>query len=264
MDENVPPLSAEESNSVDDPQTRPLLTVLLAIVVGLAYLAVQILVVIGLLVLELTRNPNLDIDAWADQAVSNGTILSIATSLAALITVPLMIGFTALLVRRQQRSAPIRQFLLLRWPGAKSLAIWLSAVSIYVFAADWFMLLSGHDMTAEFMIEAYRTADSVALLWVALLVAAPVTEELFFRGFLFRGLMSTRLRWWGAAIITSLAWTLIHVQYNWQTMLVIFLGGLLLAAARQSSQSVVTCILMHTVWNFVAMFQTMLIVGRGA
>ncbi|MEX0610864.1 MAG: CPBP family intramembrane glutamic endopeptidase [Pirellulales bacterium] len=262
MDENVETAPAEEANAIGDASERPVLTVLLAVVVGVAYVVVQAAVVLGLLVLELARDPGLDVDAWADQAESNGTVLAVATCLASLVTVPLIIGLVALLVRRQQRPAPIREFLWLHWPGAKSLALWIAAVIGYVFAADWFTALLGHEMTSDYLIEAYLSAGSVSLLWAALVIAAPLSEELLFRGFLFRGLMSTRLGRVGAAIITSLAWALIHIPYDWHVIAVIFVGGLLLAAARQSTQSVVTCILMHSAWNFLAMIQTVLLVGR--
>jgi membrane protease YdiL (CAAX protease family) len=261
MDENVGTAPAAEDNRPGTSPGRPVLIVMMAVLVGIAYVVVQTAVVVLFLLLDLARNPRLDVDAWADQAASNGTILAAATCLASLVSIPLLMGLVTLYVRRQQRPASVREFLWLQWPGAKSLAIWITATVGYVFAADWLTSQLGDEVTADFMIEAYRSAGSVALLWVALVIAAPLNEELLFRGLLFRGLMSTRWGWVGAAIITSLAWALIHIQYDWYAIGLIFVGGLLLAAARQLSQSVVTCILMHSAWNFISTIQTVRMVG---
>jgi len=39
-------------------------------------------------------------------------------------------------------------------------------------------------------------------------------EELFFRGFLFRGLSSSFMGPVGAVLVTSALWALIHTQYD--------------------------------------------------
>jgi membrane protease YdiL (CAAX protease family) len=83
-------------------------------------------------------------------------------------------------------------------------------------------------------------------------IAAPVTEELLFRGLLFGGLAPSALGAFGAAIVTSLVWAAIHIQYDLFDMGTIFLAGLLLAAARHSTQSVILCIILHSAMNFVA------------
>lgn len=93
-------------------------------------------------------------------------------------------------------------------------------------------------------------ANSV-LIFIAVSVAAPLFEEFFFRGFLFSGIASSRLGRVGAAIITSLAWSLIHMQYEIVWIGIIFCIGLLFSLARIKSDSIYTVIAMHSLNNLL-------------
>ena len=78
------------------------------------------------------------------------------------------------------------------------------------------------------MFNVYQTATSKTLLWIALVVAAPVSEEIFFRGFLFYGIQNTRLGSKGAIILSSLIWAPLHMQYDSYNLAAIMVLGLLL------------------------------------
>jgi hypothetical protein len=112
------------------------------------------------------------------------------------------------------------------------------------------------------MIETYLTAGSVALLWLAIVVAAPLAEEVLFRGFLFTGFAASPLGAMGTIFLTSLVWAAIHVQYDLYGRFMIFLSGLLLGWARWRTQSVTTPILMHSFMNLVAMLETGIVADR--
>jgi membrane protease YdiL (CAAX protease family) len=47
------------------------------------------------------------------------------------------------------------------------------------------------------------------------LIAGPISEELLFRGFLLSALAKSRAGFWGAAVISDIAWTLTHFYSNW-------------------------------------------------
>jgi uncharacterized protein len=94
------------------------------------------------------------------------------------------------------------------------------------------------------------------LLWVAVVVCAPWGEEVFFRGFLFKGWLHSVLGGWGTVLLTSLIWAVIHLQYDLYGITTIFVGGLLLGYARLKSGSIYPPILMHTLMNVLAMTQT--------
>jgi membrane protease YdiL (CAAX protease family) len=102
------------------------------------------------------------------------------------------------------------------------------------------------------MLEIYASASVPILLWSTLIVAAPLFEELLFRGLLFQALLETRLKVVGAAVVTSLLWSALHVQYDLYGIASIFVGGLLLSAARYVTGSVLLCMAMHATMNLVA------------
>ena len=70
------------------------------------------------------------------------------------------------------------------------------------------------------------------IFWIAIVFAAPVFEEIFFRGFLFEGFRKSRIGDLGTVIITALTWAIIHTQYGYYEMSFIFLLGILLGVVR--------------------------------
>jgi membrane protease YdiL (CAAX protease family) len=90
---------------------------------------------------------------------------------------------------------------------------------------------------------------------LAVVVVAPIGEEIVFRGFLFRGLVRPgyeRL----AIVAIALAWALLHIQYDWLGMAQIFAAGLILGWFRWASGSTVLTIVMHVLINAEAMIET--------
>jgi hypothetical protein len=93
---------------------------------------------------------------------------------------------------------------------------------------------------------------------IALVAGAPLFEELFFRGFLFRGFEASFLGSAGTTIVTSALWTAIHVQYDAYQLATIFLLGLLFGVARAVSRSTLLPMAMHVATNVVACVQATL------
>ena len=118
-------------------------------------------------------------------------------------------------------------------------------------------------MVPEFMTEAYSSVHP-ALLFVALAFAAPVFEEIFFRGFIFGGLESSGASTVSAAVLSSLAWSAIHLQYDLYGVVTIFMLGMLLASARTKTGSLVPCLAMHGLANVIAFTQAVLAAGPSA
>jgi membrane protease YdiL (CAAX protease family) len=94
------------------------------------------------------------------------------------------------------------------------------------------------------------------LFCVGLIIAAPVVEELFFRGFLFSGLQRSRLRTGGAIAITAAIWASIHVQYEPLDVIWIAIMGVLFGIARVRTGSIYTSIALHVLLNLIATVQT--------
>jgi membrane protease YdiL (CAAX protease family) len=71
------------------------------------------------------------------------------------------------------------------------------------------------------------------LLWLTalvLVIAAPLTEEFMYRGFLLSALAKSKLGFWGGVIITDATWTAMHAFYEPRSALpAIFVLGLLVS-----------------------------------
>jgi uncharacterized protein len=97
-------------------------------------------------------------------------------------------------------------------------------------------------------------------LWLAIVVAAPVAEEIIFRGFIFRGWVRSSQRPMLGIFIVTVLFAVIHIQYNWFGILQVFLIGLLLTWTRWRSDSTLLPMLMHVIANFYAMLQVVLFI----
>lgn len=105
------------------------------------------------------------------------------------------------------------------------------------------------------MLEVYQTAAFPPLIWLAMIVGAPVVEEVLFRGFLFKGFERSRVGGVGAVVLTSLAWAAIHLQYEPYEMSVIFAMGLVLGGFRWRTGSLRPALFMHVLNNLAATVQ---------
>ncbi|MCJ7675274.1 MAG: CPBP family intramembrane metalloprotease [Sedimentisphaerales bacterium] len=130
---------------------------------------------------------------------------------------------------------------------------------LFVICHDTLIFLLGRPIVPDFMLAAYRTAYSLPLLWLALMVMAPLAEEIFFRGFLFKGIESSKLGPAGAIIITALAWSVMHLQYDIYGIAGLFAGGLLLGLARLRSNSIYPPIVMHALQNLIATIEVVVV-----
>ncbi len=66
------------------------------------------------------------------------------------------------------------------------------------------------------------------LVGLAVIVGAPLAEELLFRGFLLPALTKTRRGFWGAAVATTFGWTALHF-YSIAGLIEVFMIGLYFA-----------------------------------
>lgn len=85
---------------------------------------------------------------------------------------------------------------------------------------------------------------------VALVVAAPLFEELVFRGYAFSGWIG-KIGPWGAILLPSLIFALCHIQYGAAGLAYIFGMGALLGVLRWKTGSVYPCIALHLINNAV-------------
>lgn len=102
----------------------------------------------------------------------------------------------------------------------------------------------------------------LALTFISLVILPPLVEETVFRGFIFTGLRNS-LKWWWAAIITSLIFATAHLEFGsgqpllWSAAIDTFTLSLVLCYLRQKTDSLWPGILLHALKNciaFVALF----------
>lgn len=150
-------------------------------------------------------------------------------------------------------------YLALNRPSWKGLLI--GAVSLAVLVEGWDLLskATGREVSPGFMMDTLKAAQADNSLWLlilAIVVAAPITEEFFVRGFLYRGWSESFLRIPGAIILSSAVWTLMHLQYDWFFLGEVFSIGLLLGYLRYRSNSTWLTIVIHGLNNLAATIQT--------
>lgn len=91
-----------------------------------------------------------------------------------------------------------------------------------------------------------------ALALPGIILGAPVTEELIFRGALFSALVNSRVGRFGAVLISSALWALIHLSAApWLYVGVIFIMGLVLGVLLLRFGSLWVTIACHASWNLV-------------
>lgn len=170
-----------------------------------------------------------------------------------------------LLATRLRGTGSLAHCLLMRspewrpWQYGVFAAICLAATGL-LHQAVWFATtLAGGDtgnLLADFhTFREHVVSDSLSnsLLFVMFVVVlAPITEELVFRGFLFSALRETRLGSVGAAILLSGVWASLHWGYSWQSVALLFVQGLLYAYAARRTGSIWPAIVGHGVNNLVA------------
>lgn len=210
------------------------------------------------LIIWLVATGGLRRGAFPQGASSNGLLLAMATWFA----VPVVLGLVFLFARI--RTGPdALHYLGFRPVRGRTLLRWSAALLILVVFSDALTVWLGKPISPQFMCDAYRTAGFLPIFWLALLVAAPLTEESLFRGFLFEGLLHSRLGAAGAVVLSAVAWAITHLQYDFYGIATIAVSGLLLGYVRLKSGSVYATLFLHGLMNLIATLEVALL-SRGS
>jgi HAD superfamily hydrolase (TIGR01509 family) len=216
------------------------------VVSAIVFLVTQFLVAAACATVMAMRHRDLSAEAFE----SNGLILALATCA----TTPVMVGMSVLWARVRE-GITVREYLGLKPVPLPTLTRSGMALLVLMALSDGTSTLLGRPIVPEVMVSLYRTAGITPVLWMAVIVAAPLSEEFFFRGFLFKGIAHSRLGGWGAVFVTSLLWAMIHQQYDLYGKATIFAGGLLFGYVRLKTGSLHPTLLMHALMNLLATIQ---------
>ena len=192
-----------------------------------------------------------EIVSLTEQLLLNGTVISLATIATFIIGSLAIIGSIKL-----KKHSDLSHYLGLTLPNKQQVRYGVTVLGILLLLSELLSYSLDKYDSHEFMTSAYTTAEPVWLLWIAMVVAAPVFEELFFRGFLLEGFRRTILGTAGAVVLTSLLWAVIHTQYDLYYMATIFVMGVVLGLARVQAGSVILTIGLHAFVNGLATMQT--------
>src|ERR1700722_14123809 len=183
-------------------------------------------------------------------------------SLSGITGLPALLAALWLAIRLSR--TPFADYLALRGTTWTNLLIGIVALVVLVLGWDQLSRAMGRDATPGFMMDVLKSARADGTLWllvIAFCVAAPVTEELFARGFLYRGWSESFLGPVGAILLSSMVWTALHMQYDWFFLGEVFSIGLLLGYLRYRFHSTWLTIILHGLNNLAAVVQTILLAG---
>lgn len=228
------------------------------LLVAVVFVGIQVAALIAWVGIRVAAEPGLDPESLAQTAATDGTLLSIAVIASGVVCSGMV-----LLIASLRPPTRAREMLALRSVRARSYLVWLLVSAGFVVASDTLTTLLDRPIVPEFMLDAWSSAVSPLLLWVAVGLFGPALEELLFRGLLLEGWRRSRLGPAGAVVLASLAWTALHVQYGWYELAQVFVLGLLLGAARLRTGSTWVPLAMHVALNTVATLETAIVAGGG-
>jgi uncharacterized protein len=93
------------------------------------------------------------------------------------------------------------------------------------------------------------TSSAWPVYALIIIVGAPLSEELLFRGFLQPALAQSRIGFVGASLVTTTAWTALHMQYSVFGLAEIFVIGLLFCCVLWRTGSLWVPIILHALYN---------------
>ncbi|MEM1442916.1 MAG: CPBP family intramembrane glutamic endopeptidase [Verrucomicrobiota bacterium] len=256
-----PPLPAG-SVAVAAPETKPYgfwATTGIGVAVLLSFITVQSVVMIIMVFALFGEDGMSNIMDNLETLALDGRILSLSMA----VSFPVLIvgcAFFAFL----RKGIPVRDYLALR---PMSLGWWIALPPLtvaFVYALGMLLQLAGAPEENEWMLLVGKASVGNPLVWIGIVILAPVAEEILFRGFLHQGYAKTPIRLWGTIVLTSIGWSVIHAQYYIYGLVFIFVLGVALGVVRWKSNSIYGPILVHAVNNGFAMWMVMKAVQESA
>jgi membrane protease YdiL (CAAX protease family) len=171
-------------------------------------------------------------------------------------TVMFGVWVAALVIPVKARHYSLSDYFALNDIPRRDLALGIAGLVALLVVFDAMERLLDIDAGSKAVAASYRAAKlagTLPTLWLSVVIVAPVTEELLFRGFLHRGWAASRFGILGTIILTSALWAAMHLQYNGFGILCIFAMGLLLGWMRHRSASTTLTITLHALNNVIAL-----------
>ena len=259
MSMRMPNKSATENNKVvihPQPLFTRLGTLLLIIGMVVFFFVSQLIgiYIAGKLVLPTAKSATVgDIFFFGS---NDGTVVSISIMIGCV----LLVAISALVIR--VRGGNLKQYLALR-PFSLAVGMGMIGLLLIFMIGSQALTYVLDKSPLAFVDPLYQSVSSVWLLIFAMVIVAPIYEELIFRGILWSAIAEqftsppdTEYR--GAivaSLVTSLIFAVIHLQYGIYEISTIVVLALLFCYARIKSGSLILPILLHIINNGAAMWQ---------
>lgn len=209
-----------------------------------------------------SESSGLDIDSFenteaAEAMMNNGSLTYLSVGLSAIVCIAL-----TLIVIKLKRGSNLREYLALNAVAPKTLWKWIGIGAVVLVAVQIVFSIIPQMLGVEVNVgdvAAEMESSEIPLLFVlAIVVLAPLFEEVLFRGFLFKGLISTRLGAVGTIVITAFTFAVIHAQYDLIVLANVFSIGILLGYARYKTNSLLTPLILHMLLNGISLIPAFL------
>ncbi len=185
----------------------------------------------------------MNINGAREMMGSTETLIQVAL-VVNLLSLPLII-----LMVKSKRGSRWRDYMAWHPVGVARTVLWVIICLLTVIAMGVLHQALGW-RESGFMSELSLTQSPFWMI-VSVAVAAPIFEEMVFRGFVYGG-FERSLGAFPAVLLSSALFTVLHVQYNWSELAQIFVLGMVLGWARMRTQSLFTPIVMHAANNAMA------------
>jgi len=96
------------------------------------------------------------------------------------------------------------------------------------------------------------SSEAWPLALAVMVIGAPVSEELIFRGYMLPAMTRSGAPFWPTAIVATLLWTALHAGYSAIGLAEVFLAGIMLSWVLRLSNSVIAPIIVHAIFNAIA------------
>jgi membrane protease YdiL (CAAX protease family) len=182
----------------------------------------------------------------------DGTTLAVFS----LVYYPVLV--VALVLASRLSGSNVLAYLGLDIPRRRHIVVTVAGLTVWIVFVETLELVLDRD-TSSWMLK-FAQADG-SLIWLWIVVAAPIGEEILFRGFMFRGFVHAPRDAIPSIVVISLIWSLTHTQYDWLGIAEIFVFGVLLGLVRWRTGSTTLTILLHMLINLKSMIAMEFMLG---
>ena len=222
----------------------------LSLITYLVYIVAGIGVTIAITASYLIDNPEMDRQKLAQIITSDGAMVFGQLLISAFLGILILLFFIKL-----KKGPSVTEYLCLHPLSWKIFIVWILLIVLFVACSDALSYLLDRPIVPKYWAKLLQTAPPILMVIIAVLLVAPIFEEVLFRGFMFAGIKESRLGARGAIVITALTWSVIHFQYDLYWIATIFVLGIVLGMARLRTNSLYLTIAMHATVNAIAMVE---------